>query len=102
MGGEDLPDPAPDQARPTALTETTMVEHPDLDEPMKRYPLRDPVVIPYMKGVCEQVRRVMKGHGLKVYCKPTNMFSQTLVLLNDRVVKGDQRECGLSGVLHVL
>ena len=29
----------------------------------------DPVVIPYVKGVSEQVRRVMKGYGLKVYFK---------------------------------
>ena len=54
-GGRESPDPAPDQAGLRARTETNTFEPIDLDKTKKRYP----VVIPCMKGVSEQVRRVM-------------------------------------------
>ena len=68
---DNSPDPAPDQAWRSTCTEITVVEPPDLDKTKKRYP----VVIPYVKGASEQVRRVMKGYGLKVYFTPTIMLS---------------------------
>ena len=40
-----------------------------------------------MKGVPEQVRRVMKGYGLKVYFTPTNTLRQILVRSKDKVIK---------------
>ena len=76
-GGREHQDPAPDQAGPIALAETTVVEPPDLDKTKKRYP----VVILYVKGVSKQVRRVMKGYGLKVYFNPTNTLRHILVRL---------------------
>ena len=39
-----------------------VIEPPDLDKAKKRYP----VVIPCVKRVSDQVRRVMKGKGLKM------------------------------------
>ena len=80
---DNPPDPAPDQAGPSARTETTTVDPPDLDKTKKRYP----VVIPYLKRVSKQVRKVMEGYGLKVYFKPTNMLRQILVQPNDKVIK---------------
>ena len=56
---------------------------PDMDKGMKRYP----VVIPYVKGVSEQLRRVLKGYGVKVYFKPTNTLRQILVRPKDKVLK---------------
>ena len=49
-------DQALDQAEPSTSTETTAVEPPVLDKTKKRYL----VVIPYVKGISEQVRRVIK------------------------------------------
>ena len=60
----------------------TAVEPPELDKTKKRYP----VVIPYVKGVSKQVRRVMKGYKLKVYIKPTNTLRQILVWPKDKVI----------------
>ena len=45
------------------------------------------MVIPYIKGVSEQVRRVMRGYGVKVYFMPTNMLRQILVHSKDNVIK---------------
>ena len=45
------------------------------------------MVIPYVKGVSEQVRRVMKGYRVKVYFKPTNTLRQILVRPKDKVIK---------------
>ena len=50
-------DPAANQAGPSTPIETTPVEPPVLDKTKKRHP----VVIPYVKGVSEQVIGLMKG-----------------------------------------
>ena len=65
---ENSLDPAPNQGGPSDPVETTAVEPPVLDKTKKSYP----VVISYVKGVSEQVRKVMRGYGVKVYFKPTN------------------------------
>ena len=49
--------------------------------------LRYPVVIPYVKRVYKELRRVMKGYGVKVCFKPTNMLRQIFVRLEDKVIK---------------
>ena len=49
--------------------ETTIVEPPVPEKTTKK---SYPVVVPYVKGVSEQVRRVMRGYGVKVYFIPTN------------------------------
>ena len=67
----------------SAPAETTAVEPPAPDKMKKSYP----VVIPYVKGVSEQVRRVMKGYGVKVYFKPTNTLRQISVWPQDKVIK---------------
>jgi hypothetical protein len=63
--------------------ETTEGGAPSTDKVRKKYP----VVIPYVKGVSEQMRRVLKGYGLKVYFKPTNTLRQILVRPKDKVLK---------------
>ena len=40
-----------------------------------------------MKEVSEQLRRVMKGYGLKVYFKPIDTLRQILVRPKDKVIK---------------
>ena len=79
---ENSLDPAPHQGGPSVPAETIAVEPPVLDK-VKSYP----VVIPYVKGVSEQVRRVMKGYGVKVYFKPTNTLRQILVRPKDKVIR---------------
>ena len=54
---ENSLDPAPHQVGPSYPAETTVVEPPVLDKTKKDYP----VVISYVKGLSEQVRRVMRG-----------------------------------------
>ena len=44
-------------------------------------------MIPYVRGVSEQVRRVIKGYWAKVYFKPTNTLRQILVQSNDKGIK---------------
>ena len=44
-------------------------------------------MIPYVKEVSEQLRRVMKGYGLKVYFKPIDMLRQILVRPKNKVIK---------------
>ena len=75
---ENLQHSAPDQAKPSIRKETTTVE-----EIKKRYP----VAILYVKGVSEQLIRVMKGYGLKVYFKSTNTLRQILVWPKEKVIK---------------
>ena len=58
---ENSPDLA-HQVGPSDPAETTVVKPPILDKTKKS----SPVVIPYVKGVSEQVRRVMRGYGVKV------------------------------------
>ena len=64
-------DPALNQVGLSAPAETTAVEPLVLDKTKKSYTV---VVIPYVKGLSEQIRRVMRGYGVKVYFKPTNTF----------------------------
>ena len=40
-----------------------------------------------MKGLSEQVRRVMRGYGVTVYFKITNTLRQILVRPKDKVIK---------------
>ena len=80
---ENLLDVALDQALPSIHTETTTVEPPYFEKTKKKFP----VVIPYVKGVSEQVRRVMNGKGLKVYFKSINTHRQILVWPKDKVIK---------------
>ena len=80
---ENSLDPAPHQGRLSDPAETTVVDPPVLDKTKKSYP----VVIPYVKGVSEQVRRVMRGYRVKVYFKPTNTLKQILVRPKDKVIK---------------
>ena len=54
-------------------------------------------MISYVKGVSEQVRKVMRGYGVKVYFKPTNTLRQILVWLKDKVIK----ERVVSPVYHI-
>ena len=44
-----------------------------------------PIVIPYVKGASEQMRRVLGGYGIPTYFKPTNTLRQLLVRPKDRL-----------------
>ena len=46
-----------------------------------------PVVIPYIKGFSEQIRRVLGKYGIPTYFKPTNTLRQLLVKPKDPVDK---------------
>ena len=46
-----------------------------------------PVVIPYIKGFSEQIRRVLRKYGISTYFKPTNVLRQLLVKPKDPVDK---------------
>ena len=46
-----------------------------------------PVVIPYIKGFSEQIRRVLGNNGIPTYFKPTNTLRQLLVKHKDPVDK---------------
>ncbi|XP_074661617.1 uncharacterized protein LOC141914249 [Tubulanus polymorphus] len=46
-----------------------------------------PVVIPYIKGTSEQLRRVMKRYGVPVFFKPMNTLRQILVRPKDKLDK---------------
>ena len=63
---ENSLDPVPNQAGPSTLTEIIVVESPVLDKTKMRYP----VGIPYMKGVSEQSRGVVKGYIVKCTLSP--------------------------------
>ena len=79
---ENSLDPAPNQVGPSTPADTTAVELLVLGKTKKSYP----VVIPYVKGVSNPVRRAMRGYGVKVYFKPTNTLKQILVWLKDKVI----------------
>ena len=53
---------------------------------------KSPEVLPYIKGVSEQIRRVFKQYDVPAYFKPMNSLRQLLVrpkykILNEQVVK---------------
>ena len=46
-----------------------------------------PVVLPYIKGVPEQIRIVFKQYDVLAYFKPMNTLHQLLVRLEDKTLK---------------
>ena len=46
-----------------------------------------PVVIPYIRGVSEEIRRIMKQYSLQVFFKPVNTLRQLLVRPKDPLGK---------------
>ncbi len=46
-----------------------------------------PIVIPYIKGVSEELRRVFKRYEVPTYFKPTNTLRQLLVRPKDKLKK---------------
>ena len=54
---------------------------------MKEKSKKIPVVIPYVKGFSEQIRRVYGKYGIPTYFKPTNTLRQLLVKPKDPLSK---------------
>ena len=59
-------------------------EGPRVPVTKKKYP----VVLPYVRGVLEQLRRVLRPFNIPAYFKPTNTLLQCLVWPKDKVEKG--------------
>ncbi len=53
---------------------------------------KPPVVIPYIKGTSEQLRRVYRQYGIQAYFKPNNTLRQQLVRPKDPLPK--EKVCG--------
>ena len=51
--------------------------------PKKKYP----VILPYVKGFSEELRRIFKGYNIQAYFKPTNTLRQLLVRPKDKLDK---------------
>ena len=47
-----------------------------------------PVVLPYVRGILEQLKRVFRSFTTPAYFKPTNTLQQVLVWPKDKVEKG--------------
>ena len=47
-----------------------------------------PVVLPYVRGISEQLKRVFRSFDILAYFKMTNTLRQLLVLSKDKVEKG--------------
>ena len=47
-----------------------------------------PVVLPYVRGISEQLRRVFRSFNIPAYFKPTKTLQQVLVWPKDNVETG--------------
>ena len=65
-----------------ATTKSTV--GPWVPETKKKYP----VVLPYVRGISEQLRRVFRAFDIPAYFKQTNTLWQLLVRPKDKVEKG--------------
>ena len=45
---------------------------------------KSPVVLPYIKGVSEQIRRIFKQYDIPIYFKPMNTLHQLLIRPKDK------------------
>ena len=55
-------------------------------------PKKPPVIIPYIRGISEQLRRIFGDYNVPVYFKPSNTLRQTLVKPKDPIAK--DKVCG--------
>lgn len=69
--------------REETLPPTDEGSNPINELPTKNYP----VIIPYIKGVSEEIRRVYKSNGVRAYLKLTNRLRQRLVRPKDKLEK---------------
>ena len=54
---------------------------------VKREDKKRPVIIPYIRGFSEELKRTFGGYGIPTYFKPTNTLHQLLVHPKDPVGK---------------
>ena len=73
---------APDDEREGVTDEESVTTDRRKEESRKK-----PVVIPYIRGVSEQLRRIFGAFGVPTYFKPTNTLRQLLVHPKDPVGK---------------
>ena len=69
---------------PTQGNNDNRCNHPDRSTTT---PKKYPVVIPYIKGLSEQLRRMFKKFNVPVYFKPNNTLRQLLVRPKDKLSK---------------
>ena len=63
---------------------TTVPEAPPVPVVKKKYP----VVLPYARGILDQLSRVFISLDIPAYFKPTNTLQQLLVCPKDKMEKG--------------
>ena len=56
------------------------------------------IVLPYFKGISEQLQRIFYKHGFKVCFKPLRTLRQHLVHVKDRII--DEQKCGTVYSIH--
>ncbi|MCG8430833.1 MAG: hypothetical protein MJA29_06655, partial [Candidatus Omnitrophica bacterium] len=76
-----LNDPTQTETTPPLSPSPTNLVTPRVER--KRYP----VVIPYIKGFSEELRRILKRYNIQTYFKPTNTLRQLLVRPKDKLDK---------------
>ena len=60
---------------------------------------KSPVVLPYIKGVSEQIRRVFKQYDVLAYFKPMNNLLELLVRPKAKIMK--EEVIGAVGLYHI-
>ncbi len=82
----DTPDPSVTQTEATVESgENTMdgAVVASLNPPKRKFP----IVVPCIRGVAEQLRRVFKHYDVPAYCKHSNTIIQLLVWPKDKILK---------------
>ena len=75
--------PTPSEQSEAPMAQQRGAESGVNSRPSRRYP----VVIPYIRGLSEELRRTFKKYDVRMYFKPTNTLRQLLVRPKDKLPK---------------
>ncbi len=92
----DTPDPSVTQTEVTVKSGENSTDGAvvaSLAPPKRKFP----VVMPYIRRVAEQLRRVFKHYDVPAYFKPSNSIKQLLVRPKDKILK----EWAVGPVYHI-